>query len=454
MAENDIYDSGGRYEKFKRELRRYLLPPEGLRTTQIKNPVNLRHFKRLFIKLEARNSSFLRRLRLGQTLLLICHGVGKDLEKATRDDIDNLMIFAHKRNKTPVSKQDFVKQVKFLWKLLFPEKDQCEREDETIVPYVVRHLSGKIDKSAEKLRKDRLSLDEFDKLVSAFADDARMQALISLAFESLGRPQELLGRKIKDIELFDNYAKVTISEHGKEGIGILRCIDSFYYVSQWYNQHPMKDDPEAHFFINTGTRGKYQQLKPSAANILIKRRCRRLGINKPITLYSLKRNGVTYCRLRGDSDVDIQHRARWSSTKQLKTYDLSHQDDSFKLELIKRGVIEADEQHKELAPRTKQCVFCHIENGIAESVCSACKRPLDRKAIEEEEKTWKQERDSLRGDLHSVQEQMAQLMNSFRGLLMECKPEELSQVRELWGKKLERENGDNPPNSRSVKHFV
>lgn len=447
MADNDIYDSRGRYEKFKLQLRTYLLPPEGMRTTQIKNSKNVIYFNKLCLKLDARNCSYVRRLRLCQSLLLVCHGIEKDLAEATREDVDNLMIFAHQRNKTVESKKCFVQHLKFLWRLLFPEKDKFGREDETVVPYPVRHLSSKMDKSTQKLRQDRLTLDEFDKLVSAFSDDIRMQALITLAHESLGRPQELLGRKIKDIELFDNYAKVIISEHGKEGIGILRSIDSFYYVSKWYNEHPLKADPEAYFFINLGTRRKYGQLKPSAANVLIKRRCRRLGIHKPITMYSLKRNGVTYCRLRGDSDVDIQHRARWSSTKQLKTYDLSRQDDSFKLELIKRGIIEAGEKHKELAPRTKQCVFCQSVNGVVETICIKCKRPLDRKAIEEEEKVQKQETEKLREEMQIVREQMQQLMSKVGVLFMQSGKEDMQRVKEIWSEEF-KGNGKKMSTSR------
>ena len=352
MAENDIYDSRGEYLKFVQTLRKYLLPPEGHRQNQIKYPQNLKHFRRLFTKLEARDLSYRRRLRLGYTLLLVCHAIDKDLAEVTRDDMDTIMALGHERNKTPTSKQCFIKQLKHIWKLLFPDKDHYGREDETIFPYVVRHLSARVDKSRQKVRKDRFPLDEYDRLLKSFSDDVRMQALLSLSFESLGRPQEVLGRKIKDVEICDNYAKITISEHGKEGIGILRSIDSFFYLTKWLNQHPLKDDPEAYLFINLGNRNRYKLLRPEAARNRIQRRLKVLGIKKPITLYSLKRNGVTHCRLRGDSDVDIQHRARWSSTKQLKTYDLSHQDDSFKLELIKRGIIEPDEKNKDLAPRT------------------------------------------------------------------------------------------------------
>ena len=409
MADNDIYNSKVRYENFKENVEQYTQPISGRRIYQIKNRKNLNHMRRFCLKLDARDISYIRKNRVCRSFLMISHYIDKDLISATRDDIEQLLLHSHQHNKTPISKYCFIRDLKFIWRFLFPEKDKYGREDETIVPYVVRHIKNRIDKSTQKLRKDRLTLEEFDRLLKAFSDDIRMQALISLAHESLGRPQELLGRKIKDVELNDSYAKVTISEHGKEGIGILRSIDSFYYLSKWFNMHPQKDNPEAHLFINLGTRNKYAQLKPTAANILIRRRLIALGINRPVTLYSLKRNGVTFCRLRGDSDVDIQHRARWSSTKQLKTYDLSHQDDSFRLELIKKGLIKADEQNTELSPRTKECTFCHATNGIAEAICHQCKRPLDRKVIEKQAEQNEHQAGQLRGQLEEMKGMMAQL---------------------------------------------
>jgi hypothetical protein len=138
--------------------------------------------------------------------------------------------------------------------------------------------------------------------------------------------------------------------------------------------------------------------------------------------------------------VDIQHRARWSSTKQLKTYDLSHQDDTFKLELIKRGLIEPDDGNKELAPRTKQCLFCQEINGIAESICGKCTRPLDRKLIEEQEKSLKQDQDSLRGELDLVRQQMQMLMSKFNSLLLESGEADFPRIRDIWIKEFPLEN--------------
>ncbi|MFH1850523.1 MAG: site-specific integrase [archaeon] len=408
MADNDIYNNKGQYEKFKANLNLYLEEPKGFRKYQIKSRKNLSYFYKLMTRFEAADISYIRRLRLLRSFLIVCHSITRDLAEVDREDIDRCVMFANQQNNSERTKKDFVRDLKHMWKILFPEKDEKGRIDDTIVPYAVRHLSAKMDKSREKMRKDRLTVEEFEKLIGAFGNDPRMQALLTVKIESLGRPQELLGRNIEDVELQENFAKIYISEHGKEGIGFLRSIDSFYYLTKWLNEHPLKHDPKAPLFINLGTRGKYLRLKPSAANKLLRERCKALGIHKPITLYSFKRNGVTLCRLRGDSDMDIQHRARWTSTRQLRTYDLSTQDDSFKIELIKRGMIKPDEKYAHAAPMLKRCTFCGHNNGIAEKVCANCKRLLDRQEIERIEKEKEAENRQVREEMAVIKEQLAQ----------------------------------------------
>lgn len=388
MADNDIYDNQGKYDKLVNNLDKLLLTPEeeGNRKRKywVKNKANLKYFKVLFDKFEARDNSYIRRLRLCRAFLMICHVLDMDLKEADREDIDEVMRFSHKVNKSVKTKQDFVIDIKFLWKQLFPEKDERGHIDENITPYPVRHLSGKIDKSKEKLRGDKFSFAEFEKLVAGFSNNPCMQCFLTTTNESLGRPQEMLGRKLKDVEMHENYAKIYISEHGKEGTGFLRIIDSYFYLQKWINAHPLKHDPEAYLFINLGRVNQYQQMKPYAANKLIREKCKKLGINKPITNYSLKRNGVTMMRLQGKSDLDIQHTARWTSTKQLSTYDLSNQEESFKVELIKRGLLKGEGKLKEFEPTSKECYFCKHKNGIAETSCSNCGRPIDKEKIEQD----------------------------------------------------------------------
>lgn len=421
MAENDIYNNEKKYNDFLNNLDELIKDPKTIdkpharkRKYIVKNKANLKYFKVIDKQFKAKDLSFIRRLRLFRTLLMVSHYFKEDLKNITeRKQIDGLMEFSHIINKSIKTKADFVIDLKYIWKSLFPEKDERGREDNTVTPYVVRHISGKIDKSKQKLRGDKFTLAEFEKLMQSYSNDPRMQTLLALTLESLGRPQEILERRIKNVEMHDNYAKVYITEHGKEGTGFLRCIDSYYYLAKWLNEHPLKDDPEAYLFVNMGyskdgkiqSRGKlFEQLKPPEVNKLLRKRLKQLGINKPITLYSLKRNGVTMRRLSGDSDLEIQHTARWTSTKQLHTYDLSEQEESFKIELIKRGLIKGDGKYKEFRPKTKECPFCKTVNAYTGETCINCKRPLDRQKIIELEKSKDDEIKQLQGQVTKIME--------------------------------------------------
>lgn len=382
MAENDIYESKGKYEDFKQNLDSLLIPKQN--NSQIKgkpkyfcnNPDNLEYYKRLFIHFEAKDLSYIRRIRLLQTMKFITHFTAKKLIDCNRDDINQMMANMHNTYNTPDSKETFIKDLKVIWKTLFPELDDKGRPDETIVPYAVRHLSAKADKSREKLRKDKFTWEEFENIVCYFSNDPRMQCYLTLSLESLARPQELLYLKIGDIELHQHYARIFISEHGKEGVGLLQCIDSYPYLLKCLESHPLKQNKQAFLFINTGTTNRCKQLKPSNINKMMRIACNDLQINKPITCYSLKRNGVTIRRLRGESDVEIQHAARWSDPGRLKTYDLSSQDEAFKIALQKRGIIKADKNTSEIL-KTKSCPFCNETVGFGEIICPKCRHPLD-----------------------------------------------------------------------------
>lgn len=389
MAEDDIYGNKARYHRFLASLEKRASGEElpGRAVYRIKNPVNIQYFHKLVPVFEAKDLSYIHRIRQFSDLLIAAHVMDKDFADVEREDMNQIVAYMHTRYNSAKSKHDFIKHMRYLWKLLFPVKDEQGYIEDKVYPYPVKHLSPRIDRSKKRLKNDRLTWEEFKQILDYFAHDRRIQAYIMLAMESLGRPQEILLRKLKHIELHETHAKVWLTERGKEGPGLLQCIDSYPYLVRWLEEHPLKDNPEAYVFINTGDTNYGKGMSPYNMNKHIRTACKRLGISKKVTCYSLKRNGVTFRRLRGDTDLEIQHAARWVSSEQLKTYDLSCQEDAFQAELIKRGIVKADKKHKHLQPSTKQCIYCGMLCGFTERFCKQCKRPLDRREIKEGIKT-------------------------------------------------------------------
>lgn len=387
MAEDDIYGNKGKYERFKENLKNHSNPPQKpeKRVYYCKNPVNLKYFKSLFLHFEANDLSFVRRNRVLDTLRFIVFTTKKDLSMCQREDINKIMALMHTKNKTVESKKTFIKNLKCIWRILFPETDEKGRPDETLVPYAVRHISGKIDVSKCKIRKDRLTWEEFEQIVNYFSNDPRIQAYLTLQLESLTRPQELLFRTIGEIEHFDFYAKIYLTDHCKEKPSFASSIDSYPYLLKWLKIHPQADNKNAFIFVNTGNTNTLKQLHPANINKMLRKACKDLGIDKPITCYSLKRVGVSIRRIRGESDMEIQKNARWTSLKQLPTYDQTDQEDALKIALQRRGLVSIDKKTMEV-PKSKKCTFCNQVAGFSETICPNCSHPLDRKLIVDEKK--------------------------------------------------------------------
>ncbi|MAG60771.1 hypothetical protein CL619_03215, partial [archaeon] len=256
MAKDDIYGNKRRYENLVSNLESFLEVPEikkgrGKRKYYIKYKQNLKHFSKLCTHFEMKDLSFSRRVRVIGVLLFITSIVNKDLKDCTRDDINEIIAAMHKVNTTVSSKTSFIKNIKCIWRVLFPEKDHLGRDDETLCPYVVRHLSRKMDKSKETLRNEKYTIEEFQQIIKFFEKDPKVQAFITIMQETYARPQELLYLKIRDLQLFDNYGVARVSEHGKEGCKLIQFENlSYPYLLKWLGEHPLANDPNAFLFIN------------------------------------------------------------------------------------------------------------------------------------------------------------------------------------------------------------
>ena len=394
MAEEDLYGNKRKYEQKIGNFDKWLIKPSlktgsiGKRTYYCKNKANLKYFSKLCNIFAVKDLSYARRNKLLFVLLKVTHIIEKNLKDCTRDDINELVAYLHTVHKTYESKKDFIKDIKCLWRVLFPECDMHGRPDETITPYVVRHLSRKIDKSKKKNRNEKYTIEEFEKIIQFFDNNSKIQAFITAIHETFVRPQELCYIRLRDLEFYDNYGIAHISEHGKEGTKKIQFETlSYPYLLKWYQNHPLKHDSNSFLFINEGNKNRYSQLTNYAVNKHLKKACKILHIDKNITCYTLKRMGITFERMKGVPDKILIAKAGWTSAKQLSTYDLGTRNEALRMSLIQKGLIDPEnENERGFSPKQRPCAYCKTINGHMEKLCKGCKRPLDRKKIAQMEK--------------------------------------------------------------------
>lgn len=136
-----------------------------------------------------------------------------------------------------------------------------------------------------------------------------------------------------------------------------------------------------------------------------------MGIHKPITNYSFKRNGVTVRYLAGEPAQNIQKIAGWTSTDQLQTYDLSAQEDFLNDELIRKGIVKPDSKEKQRFVAQRVCAFCNTVNPVSNEACSRCKRPLNREKILQDEKKRNEEIEALKERMERMDEIMKAMLS-------------------------------------------
>jgi len=413
MAEDDIYNSKRHYETIVQRWKDCSYCKKGAKgnTKQrgaekyiIKNKSNCKYITKLVKEFEYLDMSYIRRINYLKAFKKTCSLTSKDVKDLDREDVKGMITKLNKVHKTANTRREYVYLNKKIWKWLFPELDHKGRPDDTIVPYAWR-VKVHVDKSSQRDRQDKFTDGEYLKIMQALNKDVRMQCYLSMLYECLARPQELLYLNVGDVTLYDNYARVRVGQHGKEGTKDLQVIDGYYYLGKWLNNHPRPKGDKSPLFPPTSNNKKCERMTPFSVTRVLTPLLKKLGIEKKITSYSFKRNGVTSRYKRGEPAQNIQKIAGWTSTKQLKTYDLSEQVEYLDAELIKRGIIKPSDKGKSIKVDFKQCAFCNEINPKSLHNCSKCGRPLSRKKIIEQEKAKDAELSELKEQMKAMQEQ-------------------------------------------------
>jgi len=413
MVQNDIYNSKKQWESVVRKIKdgTYLsarVKNEHPVKYYIKNKDNVKHFKKLIKELEFKDLSFIKRIQMVKALRRVAFLTDKRFEDVNRDDVKEIVIEMNKVLNTVNTRREFVNLSKANWKIILPELDYKGRPDDSIVPYAWR-IKVSADKSLQKDREDKITDTEYMKIMKSMNKNPMYQLWFSMIYTNLARPQELAWINTDNCEIKDNYARVRISEHGKEGTKTLQLVDNYYYLVTWLRQHPLykKGKKGIPLFINQSNNRKSLRIHPRSANQFLQQKLKELHIDIKLSNYSFKRNGVTHRYLRGDSAQSIQKIAAWSSVRQLKTYDISDQEEFLEQELIDKGIIKDKEKQKKVS--YKVCMFCNAIAPISADRCPSCQRSLDREEILKEEEKKDKEIKDLKKQFDGMQQNMADL---------------------------------------------
>lgn len=246
-------------------------------------------------------------------------------------------------------------------------------------PDSVSFMKTTLRNNNNKLPKDMLTEDEIKKMINV-CSFIRDKAIIAVLYESGARMSEFLNLKIGDV-IEDKYgAKLQIS--GKTGDRVVRIVNSMPYLKVWLNEHPQKDDPKAHIWLNVSKYAKVRFMEVLTKNGLrsiLQRYADLAGVKKHIHPHLYRHSRATFLA-NHLTEAQMCEFFGWKQGSRMpaRYVHLSGRDVDdavLKAQGIKRK--EEDKEGISSLPKPKICKFCKIKNPEGNKYCYKCLRPLD-----------------------------------------------------------------------------
>ncbi len=240
-----------------------------------------------------------------QILPLVFETYHEDLTKLTKKDI-KILLAKIETHETPGGKR-WCLSTKFNYKSKLKQ----------FIKYL--HTENFITEPLDLLIKPKMPLSTIQpqdipnnneaELMISNALNLRDKAMIALVYDIGARIGEVLSMKIKHYIDDVNGGQVTIT--GKTGTRTIQLCSSIFYMRQWINAHPEKNNPEAWMWchiinINNSDNG-YGRVGYQTVYLMFNTVGKRAGIKKKTTPHRFRHAAVTNdCRNLSESLVKIK----------------------------------------------------------------------------------------------------------------------------------------------------
>jgi len=228
----------------------------------------------------ANGLSFGRIRKYGYTMETVSKLMDKNFRKATKNDIESLIIKLEQSEYTEHTKHDFKVAIKVFWRWL----KKVENPKET------QWIKSTRRKNRISLPKELFTEDDIKRMIG-FSTNPRDKALIWVMYQTGCRIGEILGIKIKDIGFDEHSAIITVL--GKTGSRRVRVFDNQNYLRFWLENHRFKDNKEAYLFNSISRNATTDQLDYHSVVDSLKTIAKKAGIKKPVNPHNFRHSRAT-----------------------------------------------------------------------------------------------------------------------------------------------------------------
>ena len=321
-----------------------------------------------------------------------CDQLNKTIIQTNHKDAEDLIIkVRQKETWRETTKKDYIRTLKQFFNWYEEEdprltsKDLDIREDaRKLYKYLDKHKINNGKNAHKSLEEaDIITEDDADKLIQACKNS--MEKAVICTLHSTGiRLGELLGMRIKDVQIKENHGLIKVS--GKTGTRKVPILKPIPYMLKWLEEHPHKDNQNALLWISKSNKFYGKPLIDKGIIRIIERAINNAGLKKKhnphwfrhsrATLWSMDYTEALLCKLMG-----------WViGSKQSQTYIHLNQRDVENNFLQQNGIIQKAEQQ---APKQQKCL-CGTINEASAQYCFKCGKPLSVKVLLESQDKIKQ----------------------------------------------------------------
>lgn len=304
-----------------------------------------------------------------QRLRTMLEILGVEAEKATRSDIERLVLTLEEKHLRPGTLIDYFFVIKRFFKFLRYGNVDKENPYPEEVAWIKRKM-----KPNEGRRAEFLTPSEARSMIVA-AEKMRDKAMIAVGFEGGFRTGELLGLEIRDLS-FDEMG-VRAKVRGKTGERIVRLISSAPLLGAYLETHPTASDPNSPVWLTEVGNWKNRRVSWRGWNSSLQYIAKKAGIKgKRIHSYLLRHGSATEAA-KYLSDAEMKVRYGWTMDSGMPAVyvHLSSQDLDPKLARLYSGK-PFEQQKPEFAPDV--CPRCSEANTPGMRFCNKCGTPLNR----------------------------------------------------------------------------
>jgi integrase/recombinase XerD len=306
-------------------------------------------------------------LKYLMTLKTLSGFLKKDFEKATKKDIQRIVMDIQKKDYSEWTKKDFKVTLKKFYKWLRGSEDYPEE---------VKWLKTSMKNGRTFYPEEVLSEQEIQRMIEA-AEHVRDKALLASLYESGCRIGEILSLQVKHIEFTRFGARLIVK--GKTGMRRVLLLSSVGYLTRWINSHPYRNDPESPLWLDIrkpDKSGKNKLMAYSNCVILLKRLAKRAKVNKRIYPHVFRHSRATFLA-NFMTEAQMKEMFGWKQGSDMPSVYVHLSGRDVDNALLKLAGIEVGEEKPGSSLKPKKCPRCSFINTPSAKICERCSLALD-----------------------------------------------------------------------------